>query len=391
MTFLSLSQKDFQKILNLCNQISPKKSDIEVFTFTKIELSSGELHLSSINSTVFYSTKLKPQNIDNQASEFKFLIKTDVLAASAALINDEIIGLEVDMDKLTLVVVGAKSKHTLRLNIDLLDDFVLPEPNPEEVDGVARTLASDLAGAIKVALTTVGQPKSVYQTEFLSVCLTIRPEDNQLALASSDKYRISRTYLVANLDKLNQESSQEPMNFLLNPRALQLISGILAGPEEVVFRFEKSFCWVELDGHHLTLRYGAGQFPDYEKIIPQSFACSFSLNTKDFLEALRQVYLSARANAANKSVTLNVNPANGKILFKAKTDEGYSSEASLDIAAYEGMQEPWNQAFNADYLMDYVNIVTAENILVESNPGKPLVMSPENEKNKQLCLVQGLR
>jgi len=53
--------------------------------------------------------------------------------------------------------------------------------------------------------------------------------------------------------------------------------------------------------------------------------------------------------------------------------------------------EDWSQSFNADFLLEYLSSVETENVLWESNPGKPAVLSPEGKKETEFYLVSGLR
>ncbi len=392
MEFFSLNQKDLLTKLSICNQVSLKKSEVEIFTYTRVDIKNGELALSALNPSLFFKTKLKIQNIDKPEIELSFLIKTDVFSSSIALITDEKVSLEIDLEKSTLVIQGAKSKHTLRINNQMLADFVLPSEKPEELQATARLITQEALDAIKSAQISVGQPKNVYQPEFLNICFTLKPSENKMLIVSTDRYRITKNVLVANYDNLNEFiQTESSVNFLINPKSVQLLTSAVESEDSIEFNFEKDFLWIKFDNTSLIMRYGEGKYPDYDKIIPQSFNCTFSISSKDLLNSLKQVYLFARTNTINHSVTLKADPKNSRIVLSAQTQDGYSSESSVDIENYEGVQEEWTQAFNADYLIDYISTVNTAKILWEANPGKPSVLSPDSQKEKQLYLVSGLK
>ncbi|MEM1312753.1 MAG: DNA polymerase III subunit beta [Patescibacteria group bacterium] len=391
MPFFSLNQKLLLQKLNICNQVSPKKSEVEMFTFTKVEVKDGVATFSAINTNIFYQTQVKIQNLD-LTENISFLIKTDVFASSVGLIIDENVGLEANFDKSTLLVQGAKSKHTLRIDTSNLDRFTLPEHKSDNILAQTRIITSDLLNSIKTSQISVGLPKNIYQPEFLNICFTLRPEEEKILIVSTDRYRITRNVNVANFSQLSQEfKERENHNFLINPKSLQLLNSIDDTEKSIELSFEKDFLWINFEESKLVLKYGEGKYPDYDKIIPQTFTCSYLANTKDLLNSLKQVYLFARTNAINRSVSLKVDPKENKITFSAQTQDGYASESSMDIENYEGVQEEWTQAFNADYLIDYINISSQSKVLWEANPGKPSVLSPENKKAEQLYLVSGLK
>ena len=139
------------------------------------------------------------------------------------------------------------------------------------------------------------------------------------------------------------------------------------------------------------MSYGQGTYPDYNKIIPESFACNFVLNPKEMQSALKQVSLIGNLDAVNRKVKLMVNPDAQEIKLIAETTDGESSESIVKIEKYEGVPEAWEQSFNSGYIMDYLNNTDSDKILWEANPGKPSILSPENSKATELYLVSGLK
>ncbi len=375
----------------ICNQISPKNSDVEVFTFTKITLHSDKVELACFNSTLFYRAKLNPASLELPEQGVTFLIKTELLSSTVGLIQDEIVGLSLDMEKTTLVLQGSSSKHTLRINLDSLDNFVAPERKTENVKTKVKIEAPALLNADKIAQVSVGNPRTVYQPEFLNVCYDLNPSAKQMVVVSTDRYRMVKILLDAEFSETSAELENGSKNFLLNPKNLNILSSAVGDQKEIELTFESESLWAKLNEAELVMRYGDGTYPDYNKILPQSFACHFLVNAKEVLDALKQVFYLARMNSNNKSMTIQVKPEDKQLTFSATTGDGYSSESSVDIFDYEGSQEAWSQSFNAEYLIDYIGATSAEKLLWEANPSKPSVLSPQGEKDKQLYLVSGLK
>ncbi len=391
MSFVSFNQKDLAKVLSSCNLISPRKSEIDLFTFTKIEITKTSATFTSLNSTVFYRTGLNFGRSDIKGtSTVVFLVKTDLIANAISLINDDMVSLEIDLDKHTLVAQGASSKHTLRIDTAQIEDFVIPEQPSSDTVAKIKVKTDEILEANKVALTSVGNPKMVYQPEFLNVCYSLNNASSIMNVVSTDRYRMGQTNLKVEYVEFNGEG-EGAINYLINPKNINLIASCVVAEQEIVYQFGKDFLTVCIGAHELIMRYGEGKFPDYEKIIPQSFTCSFKVDTKEVLQALKQVYFSARTNVINKNVSITVSPSSQKLILISKTDDGNSSESTIGMEQYEGVSEDWTQSFNADYLIDYISTVTTETILWEANPGKPSVLSPAGQREHKLCLISGLR
>lgn len=391
MTFLGLAQKDLMKVLAVCNQVSPKRNEAEVFTYTKIFISKENVKFEAINSGSYYAASIKPLNLDLTEESIEFLVKTEVLTSSVSLITDEIVSFEVDLEKNNLFVQGPKSKHTLRTNTDLLGDFIAPGENSENLEATVLAKSQELSEAIKSSFIAVGQAKNVYEPKFLNVCFTVNTTENKLFVVSTDRYRVSKTKVEATFSNLKSDGLEEIKNYLVLPKSLQFLLSAIGSESEISLNFYSDLLVIDLDMHKLILHYGEGNYPDYDKIIPQSFTCSFILSSKDLQDGLKQVYLFARSNTINKSVSIKIQPSEKKLILTSTTDEGYASEANISLQNYEGPSENWSQAFNADYLLEYVSTVKTENILWESNPGKPSVLSPENDRERQIYLVSGLK
>lgn len=390
MVYIGFNQKKLSKVLGIANQISNPKNPVEIFTYTKFEITGEKVIISSINQDIFYQTSVKPTSLEEVKAEISFLIKTDAIANCISLINDEIVGLEIDQEKSTLVVQGSKSKHTLRINLEDLGDFVAPKRKEDQTEFTIKADLDKILKGNKIGSIAVGNPRTVYQAEFLSLCYTLNAPSSKLTLAATDRYRVTKYLIDVDYTFVKEELKDTKKNFLIPPKSLSILPSLEA-KETFELSFEDSFLWIKADDAVLVIRYGEGTFPDYEKIIPQSFTCSFSANTKDFLDALKQAQFSARINSKSQSVNLQFVPTDKKVVVSAKTDDGYASESTVDLITYEGLEEKWDQSFNIDYLLSYLNNVETENIVWEANPGKPAVLSPEGQKQTNLYLVSGLK
>src|SRR6476646_7195058 len=173
MHLISVSYADLQKYLNVASQISPKKHELDIITYTKVILRKDTLHLESSHLSYAVISDIQAMNSD-LAEEASFLIKTDVFYDCIASFSADIVDLSVDLSTQQLTVKAKLSKAKLRINIDLLSEwrqFKLPDGQAEMAQ--TQVLGSDLAKSNRLSLIAVGQPKVVIQPEFLNVCYTV--------------------------------------------------------------------------------------------------------------------------------------------------------------------------------------------------------------------------
>lgn len=389
MSFISFDQKKLSKILSVCSKISSSKNPVEIYTFTKITVKKDSMvQFSTMNERIYFEADLKSINLEKLEEGASFLIKTELFNSAVNLISDEMIGLEMDLEKLNIIIQGSKSKHTLRINTDQLNNFQENAVDESKNEVKTSLKTHELAEFTKIARVAVGKQNTVYQNELLNICFTFNKINKNLTIASTDRFRVVKLVTEAGVENANFEN--ESKNYLLPPNSLSILD-YFESAKNIDLIFNTDFVVTSGEDAKFILKYGDGVFPDYNKIIPQSFVCSFSANTKDLLEALKQVQFSASINSESNSVKIKVSPEQNRITLAAETKDGYASESVVDIISYEGDETAWEQSFNVNYLVDYLNTVESSHILWEANPGKPAVLSPKNEKEKELYLVSGLR
>lgn len=390
MSFISFDQKKLARILAICSQISNPKNQVELFTYTLFEIEpESTVKIMAMNESVSFNQSIKSINLEELEVGKKFLVKTDLMSNAVNLIQDDIVGLEIDFKAKTLIVQGSKAKHTLRINTDQANEFKIINIDSDKDEAHATLKVHEFKSILKSAMVAAGNPRTVYQPEFMHICFTVNFTDKKIVVASTDRYRVARLQPEAKVEII-KELDMDKKNYLILPKNLSLLEHF-EDKNDIVLNFNASFLEAVSNNANFVIRYGEGQFPDYDKIIPQSFVCSFSVARGDIYDALKQVLFSAKINNDSHSVKLKVDPQEKKITMVAETKDGYASESVIDTIDYDGQEDKWEQAFNIDYLTSYISTIETSHLVWEANPGKPSVLSPQNKKTKELYLVSGLR
>lgn len=386
----TVKQSELLKFLSTATQISPKKSDLEILTFTKVDISGDKIKLEVSNITYAAITHIPIEGLQ-PAENANFLIKTDLFFDCISSFTSENVDLLIDLDSHQITVKAALSKAKLRINTELVKDWrELKHADDSKVRAKINLLGSDLNQAIKLALISVGQPKVVLQPEFLNVCFNINPETKKLAVVSSDRFRLSlNNNELEYLENKAIINLEEPTSFILPAKVMALVSRVVPDDLGVEITLNTDDGWFKFDHTEVYTQFVDGKYPDYEKIIPQSFSCSLEVDKDELLKAIKQVYFLSR-NQFNKDITFNIIPAEKKILVTSKADVLGESENQISILSIEGDQSDWQQSFNATYFLDYLGQINHKVLIWDANPGKPSVLYGKDSKDKGLYLVCGL-
>jgi DNA polymerase III subunit beta len=392
MSTFTVSKNLIQPKISLCNQVCSSKDPVEVHTHIKLEIKAGILFVSALNPSFFYyHTSI---TLATATTDCVFAIKADMLTKAIDLIDSNDLEFQYNEKNQSLIVKGKNAKHTLRTNSTISNDFI----NPEEANDQSRVKldikSETLKSSILKTFISVGNPKNTYQPEFCNVCFSTDSTNNSLVVVSTDRFRITK--IVPEFEKIdfnidNSNFVEGINNFLLPPKSLKLVLSAIEETENVSINFENDFAWIKSGSTVMTLSYGQGNFPDYNRIIPTSFGCSFSINPKDLLFALKQVSLIGNLDTINKKVKLIVDGTKSEIKLVSENSSGESSESDVAIIDYQGLEDKWEQAFNSGYLSEYLATIGDTELLWESNPSKPSILSPKDQKDKELYLVSGLK
>jgi DNA polymerase III sliding clamp (beta) subunit (PCNA family) len=395
----SIYTKDLLKALNIANQVSPKKSDVELFTYSKIELNSTGLYIFSANNNIFFNAKLKLENMET-IDPFVFLVKTDQITAVLAIIKDDLVTINIDLAKSIFQISGEKSRHQIRIKTDGIDNYITPENKKEEIEYSFSLTEEDFSRSVNSCNVSVGNPRNMFETAYLNICFTVKPTEQMINIVSTDRYRITKNVVNTKIGGGEQVDDGEntldvvanvSKNYLLSPAALRLIRSCVSDGKEIRIEFQKDYAFFYLENNwEIVARYGDGKYSDYDKIIPASFACMFNVDTAEFQNALKQVYWCIQ-NDPKRALNIEINPEKSNLTLKTINLDAEEAVIEVPITNYEGQMEEWSQLFNADYVKDYVSTIKTGTFLLEANPGKPIVLSPLGEKDKQFYLVGGIK
>jgi DNA polymerase III sliding clamp (beta) subunit (PCNA family) len=390
MPFISFDRKKLSSVLSQAYLISGTKNLIDIYTHTRLTIiEDNKVKFEVLNDQVHFSAELAAITLESLPKDTTFLVKIEMLNQSVSTIGDDIIGLDINLKTSTLIVQGNKSKHTLRIDTTHLEEFTPMLFDNKSVEYSIKLKSHLLKSILQRANVSVGNPRSVYQPEFLSICFSIISDPLSLVVASTDRFRVTK--LVPEVDLVKGKAKVDTnKNYLMPPKSLALCNWY-TDSDDLNIDLGTNLVRVSNSNATIVFRYGDGNYPDYSKIIPSSFICSFTVATADLKEALKQTLFTARVNAESKAVLIKVAPTAKRITCSAQTKDGFASESVVDIIDYQGDITDWEQSFNIDYLTTFLAVTDASHIVWEANPGKPAVLSPQAGKDKDLYLVSGLK
>ncbi|MCS7273390.1 MAG: DNA polymerase III subunit beta [Fimbriimonadales bacterium] len=197
-------------------------------------------------------------------------------------------------------------------------------------------------------------------------------EGDTLRLVATDTHRLAvRTAHI-------ESGIGEPTSAIVPLKAIQLVHKIPT-TDTLTLRLGQHRAAFIGDNAAVYTQLIEGQYPNYQRVIPQTYTRKWTLIVQEFRNALKRAYLVARSNS-NK---VYLRTEGEKLVIRAQGDVGEAIER-VDLVR-EG--DDLEIAFNARYILDVLDVLESEGVSIELTEAlRPAVFKPA-EGNGYLCVI----
>ena len=250
---------------------------------------------------------------------------------------------EVEVEDEEARIAAGRSEFSLR--VLPADEF----PRLAEATGEPVTIASAELGT---ALSQVVRAASSDDARPILTGVLLAAEAGGLRLVATDSYRL------AIRDLPGTDVLAEGQHVLIPSRALQELARVLSAGDTLSVRLGEREASFEVGGTRLTTVLIEGEFPPYERLIPQAQPNRLTVGREVLLEAVRRVKLLAR-----EATPVRLAMSNDGLELVAVTQDVGQAHESLD-AKFEGTE--LTVAFNPEYLVQGIEVAPGDEVTIET-------------------------
>jgi DNA polymerase III subunit beta len=359
---LVCAQRALAEGLAVVERAVPSKSPLPVLSNILLVTDDGRLKLVANNLEMAISAWVDAQVADEGAVTLPARLLSDFVST--------LVGGDVQME----LKPGTKTMQLkcgrYEANINGIDAEDFPAV-PSVGDGPRSRVP---AKTLRSAINQVAFAAATDETRPVLSGVLVTIDSDQLTMAAADGFRLAvRTVEVA-------EPVTEKLTLLVPARTLIELARIIADsddPVEIAATPSRNQVMFQYPGLLVVSRLIEGQFPDYQRIIPQSYQTRVVLPVTDFLQATKTAAVFSRDNS--NIVRLAVAPS-GEELVPGRVDVLASSAEMGDNAgqldgSVEG--EETQIAFNVRYLRDALEAVNSGEVALEiTGPTSPGLLKP---------------
>lgn len=343
----TIRKDEFSKALTIADSIITNNT-LSVLSNVLIQVSEKNITIISSDSSMYFSKEINPNNNE----------KGDILVNSTKLLNlikkieSEEIELFTDEDNVLFVKPKNNKKSNYKLKGFSSDNYPLKNICIEKLISLDISTFFDMIKKTKISVSSESR-------RFLSGIL-FQIENKILKIVSTDGKRLS--YIETSVDIPNV-SAIIPIKILneiikISGETLQLsING-----KEII---------IKIDDYIFVSNLLDGNFPPYEKVIPDNQPNSIKVNRKDFLSSIGRIALMC--DDSNK---IRLKISNNNLSLYSENISIGSGEEVIDIE-YDG--NPIEIGFSYLYLQDVFNVLNTEHIVIEFKDSQSVISIREKE------------
>ena len=356
---LQCNRKKFDDALSVVASAASARAWLPILSHVYIEAQSDTVRLVGSDLEQWVECRIPAMVGEDGATTLPARLLTELVGS----LDGEDIYIE-SGERHQAVLTSADSCYEL---VGLPAEEYPPIPDIESPSELALpvSLLRDMAKSVKFAVAPKG----------LNAALTgirIEFESDTLRLVATDMHRLAvRT---ARIDS----GAAEPTAAIVPLKAIQLVQKIPAG-ETITLQLGQHRAAFLGENAAVYTQLIEGQYPNYQRVIPQESTRQWTLMTQDFRNALRRAYLVARSNS-NK---VYLRTDGEKLVISARGDVGEATER-VDLVR---VGDDLEIAFNARYLLDVLEVVKSEGVVLELTEAlRPAVVKPA-EMDDYLCVI----
>ncbi len=206
---------------------------------------------------------------------------------------------------------------------------------------------------LKKSLQQVVMAASTDEARPILTGVLIHTQDKKLYMASTDSYRLAEKQISEGVDGVS---------LLVPVSAMQDLLRIVSDFEdEVEITNDDQQVLFKVGDIELVARLIDGKYPDYRKLIPQSFAVSATLKRADLLNVTKVSSLFARESAG--SITINIDEDDQNLSVKSIASQ-LGENTAVANAKVNGTGAI---TLNSRYLLDALHALSGDDVVFEFN------------------------
>lgn len=350
---LQITQQNLDKALTTVSRTANTRSTLPILNNILLTTTNNRLRLSVTNLDIAVTEYVGVK-----------IAKEGTLTVPARLFQDFVsnlpsgtVRLKQNNNKLEITTENNQST----LNGISAEEFPVM---PKIEDGNVWAIGS---AELKEALQQVAFAASKDDTRPILTGVLIKSQNDKLLVAATDSYRLAEKTI---------KLKQKPNQFLIPANAAQELLRIINDQGEIEVTNNDQQVRFKTNTTELIARIIEGEYPDYQKLIPQKFSSTALMSKNDLVNITKISSLFARESAG--SITIKLDKNDKKVSIQSVSSQVGENCSSADAE----VEQDGEITLNSNYLLEALQAIKSDKISISFN-GKldPLVVKNPDQSD----------
>ena len=351
------------KEVSIAHEVIPSKNVISILSNIYLEAVNNELIIKGTDMKVNFETKV-PVEVKEEGS-------TTVFGEKFLGILNVIPDGELEFEKKNNIIIIKPLEKKIKFQLRCIASEKYPVFPAFIKEKYFEVSVKEFKKMINQTIFAVSDDETRY---FMNGVL-FKKEDNKLIMVATDGRRLAYAENIINV------KSEDFSGVIIPPKILTVLLKKSGDEGFIGISVADKIIYIQFGSYKLSSILIEGQFPNYQRVIPENQIYSFILNRNEVLDALKRVSLLVE----NKSHRVYLFLSSGVLTISSSReeqgDEGDVGNAKEEIPCkYEG--EDISMALNYRYIEDPFKIMTEDEICVHfTEAARAITIKPVPEKD----------
>jgi DNA polymerase-3 subunit beta len=377
MMNFEIDKKEFIKGLGLMQSVAGRKTTLPILSHILLEWEENSLYLTGTD----LETGIREELTAKIHQKGKASVSAKKLYEIVRELPEETIQIQ-KKDNQWITLQCGKSLFNLA-GLDPEEFPSLPTYEEENFSMVSTQLIREM---IEKTAFAASNEESRYHLNGVLFAQSKQGGKEILRMVATDGHRLSL------IDRENQKIRGIEEKGIIIPKKgvleIKKIIGDRDGEGEMGIYFNSTHGFFKLGRSLTVIRLIDGEFPEYEQVVPKGNDKKIVMVKEKIVSSLKRV--STMANERMEGVKFSLKK-NSVEMSSYHQDFGDAKE-EVEVV-YEG--PPLQVGFNARYLIEALNVIDAEEVLMElKDEGSPGILRPSSSAtgfSNQFCIIMPMR
>ena len=357
----SIKKEILLQSLNSVSKALSNKNLIPILSGIKFNLTNNGLFLSASDNDISIETFINKDKLENIEQTGSTVIQGKYILEIIRKLDAKIINFEL-LDNIKVLISCGKSEF----NLNSMDAQEFPNLNIEEKKEPIIIKKSEFKNLINKTSFAV----STQETRPILTGINFKIENDKLECIATDSYRLAKKYV-----NLTQSVNEEINVVIPGKNLMELTKIIIDNEESIEMHIFTNKILFKFDDTLFQTRVLSGNFPDVNKLIPESFELVVKANALEFFNVIdRAALLTSEKDknivkfecVGNEVVVSSNSPEIGKVEEKMNVEKNNDSNIKI--------------AFSSRFMMDAIKTVESKDVLINFNSDvKPIIILDEKD------------